>query len=78
MVLNIGTKLIIKKSEIPMHVMPKILGPLTKLIPEPEKHSRWPYDGKRCPHEWPDVNTIRYEFENFYIHNSTLNCHCRI
>ena len=46
--------------------IPKILAPLTKLLPEPEKFHRRPYDGVRCPHEWPDVFTIRAEFENFY------------
>ena len=46
--------------------MPKILAPLTKLLPEPKKVHRRPYDGIICPHEWPDVFTIRAEFENFY------------
>ena len=41
--------------------MPKILAPLTKLLPEPEKVRRRPYDGLRCPHEWPDVFTSRAE-----------------
>ena len=45
--------------------MPKILAPLTKLLPEPEKVHRRLYDGLRCPHEWLDVYTIRAEFENF-------------
>ena len=46
--------------------MPKILAPLTKLLPEPKKVHRRLYDGLRCPHEWPDVFTIRAEYENFY------------
>jgi hypothetical protein len=31
--------------------MPKILEPLTKLLPELEILSRGSYDDKRCPHE---------------------------
>ena len=46
--------------------MPKILPSLTKLLPKPEKLNRWSYDGFRCPHEWPDVYTIRPEFEHFH------------
>ena len=45
--------------------MPKILPPLTKLLPEPEKLHGRSYDGLRYPHEWPDVYTIRAEFEHF-------------
>ena len=56
--------------------MPKILAPLTKLLPEPEKIHRRPYDGLRCPHEWPDVFTIRAEFENFY-HRVSILCQLR-
>ena len=52
---------------------PMILAPLTKLRPEPEKVHRRPYDGLRCPHEWPDVFTIRAEFENFY-HRVSILC----
>ena len=33
--------------------MPKILAPLTKLLPEPEKGHRRPYDVLKRPHEWP-------------------------
>ena len=46
--------------------MPKILPSLTKLLPKPEKLNRSSYDGFRCPHEWPDVYTIRPEFEHFH------------
>ena len=46
--------------------MPKILPSLTKLLPKPEKLNRWSNDGFRCPHEWPDVYTIRPEFEHFH------------
>ena len=46
--------------------IPKILPSLTKLLPKPEKLNRWSYDGFRCPHEWPDVYTIRPEFEHFH------------
>ena len=46
--------------------MPKILPSLTKLLLKPEKLNRWSYDGFRCPHEWPDVYTIRPEFEHFH------------
>ena len=56
--------------------MPKILAPLTKLLPEPEKVNRGPYDGLRCLHEWPDVFTIRAEFENFY-HRVSILCQLR-
>ena len=52
--------------------MPKILATLTKLLPEPEKVRRRPYDGLRCPNEWPDVFTIRAEFEIFYYRVSIL------
>ena len=45
--------------------MPKILGPLTKLLPKPEKLDRRADDGQRWPHEWRDVFTITAEFENF-------------
>ncbi|KAG1705458.1 Nipped-B-like protein B [Nymphon striatum] len=44
--------------------MPKILPPLTKLLPEPEKLHQRSYDGLRCPREWPNVFTIRAEFEH--------------
>ena len=56
--------------------MPKILAPLTKFLPEPEKVHRQPYDGLRCPHEWADVFTIRAEFENFY-HRVSILCQLR-
>ena len=52
--------------------MPKTLAPLTKLLPEPEKVHQRPYDGLRCPHKWPNVFTIRAEFENFYYCVSIL------
>ena len=53
--------------------MPKILAPLMKLLPQPEKVHRRPYDGLRCPHEWPVVFTIRAEIENFY-HRVSIFC----
>ena len=46
--------------------MPKILAPLTKFLLEPEKVHRRPYDGLNCPHEWPDVFTIRAEHTGEY------------
>ena len=54
----------------------KDFAPLTKLLPEPEKVHRRPYDGLRCPHEWPDVFTIRAECENFY-HRVSILCQLR-
>ena len=39
--------------------------PLTKLMPEPVKVHRRPYDGLRCSLEWRDVFTNRAECENF-------------
>ena len=56
--------------------IPKILALLTKLLPEPEKVHRRPYDGLRCPNEWPDVFTIRAEFENVY-HGVSILCQLR-
>ena len=56
--------------------MPKIFAPFTKLLPEPEKVHRRPYDGLRCPYEWPDVFTIRAEFENFN-HRVSILCQLR-
>ena len=56
--------------------MPKILAPLTKLLPEPEKVHRRPDDSLRCPHEWPDGFTIRAEFENNY-HRVSILCQLR-
>ena len=50
----------------------KDFAPLTKLLPAPEKVDRRPYDGLRCPHEWPDVFTIRAECEKFYHRVSFL------
>ena len=38
---------------------------LVKLLLEPEKFHRRSYDGLRCPHEGPDVVTIRAELEHF-------------
>ena len=52
--------------------MQNILASLTKLLLEPEKVHRRPYDDLRCPHEWPDVFTIRAKFENFYQRVSIL------
>ena len=49
---------------------------LTKLLPEPEKGHRRHYDGLKCPHEWPDVFTIRANCENFY-HRVSILCHLR-
>ncbi len=56
--------------------MPKILPPLTKLLPKPEKLHRRSYDGLRCPHEWPDVFTIRAEFEDF-LYRVSIWCQIR-
>ena len=56
--------------------MSKIFAPLTKLLPEPEKVHRRPYDVLRCPHEWPVVFTIRPECENFY-HRVSILCQLR-
>ena len=56
--------------------MPEIFAPLTKFLPEPEKVHRRPYDGLRCPHEWPDVFTIRPKFENF-CHRVSILCQLR-
>ena len=56
--------------------MPKILPPLTKLLPEPEKLHRRSYDGLRCPHEWPDGFTIRAEFEHF-LYRVSIWCQFR-
>ena len=54
----------------------KDFAPLTKLLPDPEKDHRRPYDGLRCPHEWPGVFTIRAEFENVY-HRVSILCQLR-
>ena len=40
------------------------------------KLNRRQYDGLRCPHEWPDVFTIRAECENFY-HRVSISCQLR-
>jgi hypothetical protein len=53
--------------------MPKILPPLTKLLPEPEKLHRRSYDGLRCSHEWPDGFPIRADFEHF-LHLVSIWC----
>ena len=45
-------------------------------LPEPEKVHGRPCDGLRCPHEWPDVFTIRTECENFY-HRVSILCQLR-
>ena len=50
--------------------MPKILPPLMKLLPEPEKIHRPSDDGLRCFHEWLDVFTIGAEFESFLYRDS--------
>ena len=52
--------------------MPKILASPTKLLPKPEKVHWRQYDGLSCPHEWPDVFTIKAEIENFNIRVSIL------
>ena len=54
----------------------KDFAPLTKLLPEPEKVHRRPYDGLRCTHEWPGVSTNRAECENFY-HRVSILCQLR-
>jgi hypothetical protein len=60
-----NTKMNLRKVLRQYFGMPKILPPLTKLLPEHVKLHRWSYDGLRCPHEWPDGFTIRAEFEHF-------------
>ena len=61
-----NTKMNLRKVLRQFFGMPKILPPLTKLLPEPVKLHRRSYDGLRCPHEWPDGFTIRAEFEHFH------------
>ena len=60
-----NTKMNLRKVLRQFFGMPKILPPLTKLLPEPEKLHRRLYDGLRCTHECPMSLTIRAEFENF-------------
>jgi hypothetical protein len=62
---NGHTKMYLRKVLRQFFGMPKILPPLTKLLPEPEKLHRRSYDGLRCSHEWPDGFPIRAEFEHF-------------
>ena len=56
--------------------MPKILPPLAKLLPKPEKVHRRSYDGLRCPHECPDVCMIRAEFKHF-LYRVSIWCQFR-
>lgn len=65
-----NTKMNLRKVYRQFFGMPKFLPPLTKLLPEPEILNRRSYHGLRCPHEWPDVFTIRSEFEHFLYHVS--------
>ena len=60
-----NTKMTLREVLRQFFCMPKILPSLTKLLPESEKLNRRSYDGLRCAHEWPDVFTIRAEFEHF-------------
>jgi hypothetical protein len=62
---NGHTKMYLRKVLRQFFGMPKILQPLTKLLPEPEKLHRRSYDALRCSHEWPDGFPIRAEFEHF-------------
>ena len=71
-----NTKINLRKVLRQFFGMPKILPPLTKLLPEPEKLHRRSYDGLRCPHEWPDVVTIRAEFEHF-LYRVSIWCQFR-
>ena len=56
--------------------MPKILSLHTKFLLDPEKLHTWSNDGLRCPNEWPDVFTIRAEFEHFH-YRVTICCQFR-
>ena len=47
--------------------------PITNLKLELQKLNWWSYKGLRCPHEWPDVFTIRSEFEHF-LYRVTICC----
>ncbi|KAJ8039189.1 hypothetical protein HOLleu_16827 [Holothuria leucospilota] len=72
---ELNTKMNLRKVLRQIFGLSKILKPLTKLLPKPEKHRR-SYDGLRCPHECPDVFTIRAEFENF-LHRVSIWCQLR-
>ena len=56
--------------------MSKILPSHTKFLPEPEKLSRRLYDGWKRLNEWPDVFTIRSEFEHF-LYRVSIWCQFR-
>ena len=73
---NGHTKMYLRKVLRQFFGMPKILPPLTKLLPEPEKLHRRSYDGLRCSHEWPDGFPIRAEFEHF-LHRVSIWCQFR-
>ena len=73
---ELNTKTHLREAFLEFFDLPKILAPLTKLLPEPEKVHRRPYDGERRPNEWPDVFTIRAELENFY-HRVSILCQLR-
>ena len=71
-----NTKMNLRKVSRQFVGMPKMLPALTKLLPEPEKLHRRSYDGLRCPHEWPNVVTIRAEFEHF-LYRVSIWCQFR-
>ena len=60
-----NTKMNLRKVIWKFFGMPKILPPHTKFLPDPEKRHTWSNDGLRCPHGWPDVFTIRADYEHF-------------
>ena len=74
--LEFNTKTHLREAFLEFFDMPKMLAPLTKLLPEPEKVHRRLYDGERRPNEWPDVFTIRAELENFN-HRVSILCQLR-
>ena len=45
--------------------MPKILTPLTELVPMEQEIYRRSYDGLRCSQEWLGIFTTTPEFEDF-------------
>ena len=62
---ELNTKMNLRKVIWKFFGMPKILPPHTKFLPDPEKRHTWSNDGLRCPHGWPDVFTIRADYEHF-------------
>jgi hypothetical protein len=73
---NGHTKMYLRKVLRQFFGMSKILPPLKKLLPEPEKLHRRSYDGLRCSHEWPDGFPIRAEFEHF-LYRVSIWCQFR-